>query len=256
MYDVTKLVSEKVWKKLLKILPTQRQKRLGRKKCRKEALLNGVLQVLANGGAWRKIAECGCSYASCFRYFQELQRRGELKLIFEALAQNKTNIKEGALDTTTATSFRFKRLTGWDGKHKKIGTKISLFSDKIGFPADVGFGKGNIHDGDFVDGHIKNTAGRRKIILNLDKIYASLELRRKMRKKGTKINMQMRGNDYKRKRGPKFIFEASKYKVRFMIERLNAWLKNFGRIRIRKDRNPAMFKAFVYLGLIIVLIRR
>lgn len=256
MYDVTKLVSKKVWKKLLIILPTPRQKRLGRKKCRKEALLNGVLQVLVNAVSWWKIAECGCSYASCFRYFQELQRRGKLKLIYEVSAKEKTDIKEGALDTTTSTSFRFKRLTGWSAKHKKIGTKISLFSDKKGSPADVGFGKGNVHDGDFVGGHLKNTAGRRKRILNLDKIYASLQLRRSMRTKGIKINMQMRGKDYLRKRGPKFSFEASKYKVRFMIERLNAWLKNFWRIRIRRDRNPAMFKAFVYLGLIIVLIRR
>lgn len=255
MYDITKLISQKQFEKLLRLLPTPRQKRLGRKKCKKEALLNGILQVLINGVAWKKMAECGCSYASCFRYFQELQRRGELKLIYETLAKDRTDITEGAIDTTTATSFRFKRMTGWNTKHAKIGTKISIFSDKTGLPADVSFGKGNNHDGNFVDDHIGNTVGRRKKILNLDKIYVNLDLRRKMRVKGTKINMKMRKRDYIRKRGPKFKFEASKYKVRFLIERLNAWLKNFWRIRIRRDRNPAMFKAFVYLGLIIILIR-
>jgi len=81
------------------------------------------------------------------------------------------------------------------------------------------------------------------------------EFRRKMKKKGIKINMQMREKDYLRKKGQKFRFEASKYKVRFLIERLNAWLKNFWRIRIRRDRYPVIFKAFVYLELIIVLIR-
>jgi len=171
------------------------------------------------------------------------------------LVEDKTDIKEGAIDTTTSTSFRFKRLTGWNTKHAKIGTKISIFSDKYGLPADVSFGKGNIHDANFVGNHLKETVGRRKKIINLDKIYASLEFRRKMINKGTKINMEMRNGDYTRKRGPKFKFEASKYKVRFLIERLNAWLKNFWRIRIRRDRYPAMFKAFVYLGLIIVLIR-
>jgi len=255
VYDITKLISQKQFKNLLRLLPTPRQKRLGRKKCKKEALLNGILQVLINGVAWKKMAECGCSYASCFWYFQELQRRGKLKPICQMLAEDKTDIKEGAIDTTTATSFRFKRLTGWNTKHAKIGTKISIFSDKYGLPADVSFGKGNNHDGDFVDNHLENTAGRRKNIINLDKIYASLDFRRKMRRKGTKINMQTRANDYIRKRGPKFKFEALKYKVRFLIERLNAWLKIFWRIRIRRDRNPAMFKAFVYLGVIIVLIR-
>jgi len=255
VYNVNKLLPQKQFEKLLKHLPTSRQKKEGRKRCEKRALLNGILQVLVNGIAWKKIAECGCGYVSCWRYFKEIQRRGKLKLIYETLAKQYTDVVEGAFDTTSSTSFRFKRLTGWDAKHKKTATKISLFSDIKGLPVDVEFGKGNTHDGSFVESHIENTAGRRKKIINLDKIYASLDLRRKMRRKGTKINMQIRRGDYTRKRGPKFKFEASKYKVRFLIERTNAWLKNFWRIRVRRDRNPAMFKAFVYLGLIIVLIR-
>ena len=147
-------------------------------------------------------------------------------------------------------------MTGWDGKHKKIGTKISLFTDKTGLPADVDFGKGNTHDGSFVPGHIKKTAGRRKRILNLDKIYVSLDLRRTMRQKGTKINMEMRVGDYIRKRGPKFRFDKEKYQMRFLVERTNGWLKSFRHIRTRRDYHLAMFKAFVYLALIIVLIRQ
>ena len=256
MYDVTKLVTQKQFIVLLHLLPTQRQKQEGRRRVQKEALLNGILQVLVNGVCWRKIADCGCSYTSCWRYFKELQRRGELKLIYEVLAGEKTDISEGAIDTTTATSFRFKHMTGWDGKHKKIGTKISLFTDTQGAPADVDFGKGSTPDPSFLPLHIKKTAGRRRKIINLDKIYVSLELRRTMRKKGTFINMQTRKGDYIRKKGPKFSFKASKYQVRFLVERTNAWLKNFWRIRIRRERNPAMYKAFVYLALIIILIRR
>lgn len=255
MYDITKLVPVCIFETLLRILPTPRQKRRGRKRVTKKALLNGILQVLVNGVGWRKVADCGCGYASCWRYFQELQRRGKLKLVYQALAQDKTNVIEAAIDTTTATSFRFRRMTGWDGKHKKIGTKISIFADKDGLPADVDFGKGSKHDGRFLPRHITNMAGRRKRILNLDKLYASLEFRREMRRKGTKINMETRSRDYTRKRGPKFGFDKEKYKVRFQIERLNAWLKNFWRIRIRREYRPAMFKAFVYLALIIILIR-
>lgn len=255
MYKYTKLVSEKVFAELMEILPTSKQKRFGRKRCPKIALLNGILQVLVNGVAWEKIADCGCSPVSCWRYFQELQRRGKLKLIYEALAREKTNIEEGALDTTTTTSFRFKSMTGWDGKHKKIGTKISLFTDKKGLPADVDFGKGSMHDRRFVKEHIKKTAGRRKRVLNLDKGYTSLEFRRGMRKKGTYVNMEMRAGDYVRKRGPKFGFNEEKYKVRFLVERTFGWVKSFRRLRIRRERHAAMFKAFVYLALIIVLIR-
>lgn len=255
MYDSTKLVSKKVFRELLRLLPALRKKQRGRPRIEKRALLNGILQVLVNGVTWGRIAPCGCSYISCWRYCNELQRRGKLKLIYETLAKAKTDIIEGAIDTTTATSFRFKRMTGWDGKHKKIGTKISLFSDKTGLPADVAFGKGSQHDGGFVAGHVKQTAGRRKRVLNLDKIYVNLELRRNMRNSGTFVNMEMRSRDYRRKRGPKFSFNKVKYQVRFLVERLNAWLKNFWRIRTRREYKPAMYKAFVYLALIIILIR-
>lgn len=256
MYDVTKLVKQTVFEALMNVLPTPRQRKRGRKRIAKQSVLNGVLQVLVNGIAWRKIAECGASPVSCWRYFHELQRRGKLKLVYEVLADEHTDIIEGAIDTTTATSFRFKLMTGWDGKHKKNGTKISLFTDKNGLPADVAFGKGSQHDTTFMASHIKKTAGRRKRMLHLDKGYTGVEFRRQMRKKGTKINMETRQGDYTRKRGPKFQFDKEKYKTRFLVERVNAWLKNFWRIRIRQDRLPAMYKGFVYLGLIIVLLRQ
>ncbi len=256
MYDVTKLVKKEVYEQLLVLLPTPRQKRRGRKRARKESLVIGILQVLKHGIPWNEIASCGASGVSCWRYFQELQRRGKLKLVYMALGGEQTNITEGAIDTTTATSFRFQRMTGWDGKHTKCGTKISLFSDTVGLPADVQFGKGNTYDGHFVPAHLKQTAGKRKKVLNLDKMYTSIILRRKLRTMGIKVNMQTKHGDYIRKRGPKFRFDKEKYTTRFLIERLNAWIKNFWRVRIRRDYKPAMYKAFVYLALIIVLLRQ
>lgn len=130
MCDYTKLVSQQVWDELMKQLSVLRQRRFGRRRCAKEALLNGILQVLINGTAWGKIAFCGCSYVSCFRYFQEFQRRGKLKLIYKTLAGTKTDITEGMIDTTTVDSFEFRHLTGWDGYKKKVGTKVSLFVTK------------------------------------------------------------------------------------------------------------------------------
>ena len=89
----------------------------------------------------------------------------------------------------------------------------------------------------------------------MDKVYASLELRREMRKRGCHVNMKMRRGDYTRKRGPKFKLDEEKYQVRFLVEKCFAWLENFRRVRIRREHRLAMFKAFVFLGLIIVLLR-
>lgn len=255
MNKVTSLVKPCVYEYLLKQLPTPRQKRLGRRRCSKEALLWGILQVLKLGIPWNQIRDSDCSGVSCWRYFGEIQRRGKLKLIYEALALTKTDISQGAIDTTTSTSFRFRSLTGWDGKHRKVGTKISLFTDIKGLPADVSFGKGSVHDLRFIQGHLRNTHLRRKKTLNLDKGYTSLDLRRNLRNSGTVINMEMRRGDYTAKRGPKFSFNKEKYRVRFLVERTNAWLKSFWRIRVRRDYKVSMFKAFVYLALIIILVR-
>ena len=82
MYNVTKLVKQTVFEELLMVLPTPRQKQFGRKRVSKQSVLTGILQVLVIGIAWRKIAECGASPVSCWRYFHELQRIGKLKLIY------------------------------------------------------------------------------------------------------------------------------------------------------------------------------
>jgi transposase len=255
MYDHTKLVQEAVWQELLAVLPTPMQHHYGRPRVAKEALLCGILQVLANGVAWKKIADCGCSYVTCWRYLNELERRGKLKLVYEVLARQKTDISEGAIDTTTVTSFRFARMVGWDGKHKVNGTKVSLFTDRNGLPADVIMDKANRHDGTFVQNHVNHTNGRRRTVINMDMIYSNLGMRRQLRNKGITMNVQTRPDYYKRKRGPKFGFDKQKYQIRFYVERTNAWLKAFRRVRMRRDQHPAMFKAFVYLALIVILMR-
>lgn len=255
MYDINKLIPPQVSEELLKLLPTPKQKKRGRKRCEKESLFNGIIQVLRLGIPWKNIFDCGASGSSCHRYFREITRRGKFKKIFKQLSLKKTNIIECASDTDSTTSYRFSRGVGRDGRHKKPSTKISLLTDIIGLPADVQFGKGNLPDPSFLSSHLKNTSGRRKKILNLDKIYVSLNLRREMRSKGTFVNMEMRHGDYIRKIGPKFKLKEDKYKVRFLIERTFAWIENFKRCKFRLDYTLSSFKSWVYLALIIILIR-
>lgn len=255
MYDSTKLLSRDNFNKLVALLPTPRQKKRGRKKVQKEPLIRGILQVLVNGVAWKKIADCGSSYISCWRYLEELQRRGKLKLIHHLLAKQKTDITDGAIDTTTIDSFEFQYLSGWDGWNHKMGVKVSLFTGKKGLPADVAFGKGNLDDKRLIPIHLDNTRGIRKKQLTLDKKYMSIPLRRELRKKKIRANMKWREQDFKRKRGPKFKLDEQSYAKRFELERTNGWLKAFRSLRLRRSYHPAMFKALVYLALIIILIR-
>lgn len=255
MYDVTRLIPQTQFDQLMEMLPDPQSKRMGRKRCDKASLLTGIVQVMVLGIPWYQIFDCGCSFMSCYRYFKEMQRRGLFKKQFSQLSKTKTNVIESASDTNTIKSFRFKAEVGWDGKHKVFGTKISLLTDINGLPADVIIESAKIHDGTYCDKHLKNTRGRRKRILNLDKIYTSAERRRKCKRSGIKINMETRSGDYTRKRGPKFSFDEEKYKIRFKVERTFAWIENFRRVKYRVDRHISSYRAFVYLALIIILVR-
>ena len=255
MYDITKLLPQSQLKELLTLLPSPTNKRFGRPRCKQKYLLTGIIQVLVLGIGWNQIFNCGCSSSSCYRYFKELQRRSIYKQLFKKLSKTKTNITECASDTDTIKSYRFKAQVGWDGRHQVNGTKISLLSDIDGLPADTIIETAKTFDGNFIDRHMENTRRRRKKILNLDKIYVSLKRRREYRNKGTYVNMQTRSKDYIHKRGPKFQVKEEKYQVRFKIERTFAWVENFKRVKYRVDRYISSYRAFVYLALIIILIR-
>lgn len=255
MYDSSKLLPKSQLHQLCQLFPTPRQLRRGRRRVSKEALLTGILQVLRNGCAWEKIADCGASYVSCFRYLQELQRRGKLKLVFQTLAHQRKDVTVASIDTTFIVSFRFRHMVANSGKHRSEGTKVSLMCDRMGLPVDVVFDKGNVDDKAFVPKHIRNTHGKRKRVLNLDKGYISIVLRRAMRQKKIRINMETRAIDYTRKRGRRFWFDKQIYQTRFELEKLNGWVKANRSLRLRRSAHPSMFKAFVYLALILVLIR-
>lgn len=249
------IISENVFLYILDLLPNPKTNKLGRPKCQKEALLRGTIKVLKYDIPWNDLDISGASGISCWRYFNEIQKRGLLKQVFLALVTEHLDIEISSIDSSTATSFNFKSGVGFNGKHKKYGTKISVLSDKNGFPYDIEFDKGSKHDLHFVQKHIKNTCGKRKKISNLDKGYTSIELRRNMRKKKIHINMETRKNDYTRKKGPKFKLDKENYAFRSLIEQKFGWMKAFRRVRTRKDHKLAMYKGFVYLSAIIVLIR-
>ena len=248
------ILSSKVENQLLGFLPNPKQLKTGRKRCQKKALLQGIIVVLKYDIPWNDLDIPGASGTSCWRYFKELCRRGLFKLVCEAIAHENLNIKVCSIDSSVATSFNFKDLVGFNGKHKKYGTKISVLSDANGLPYDIEFGKGSIHDLTFVPKHMGNTAKIRKSLVNMDKGYTSIDLRRNLALKKIKVNMETRKNDYHHKRGPKFKLNQQIYKLRFNIEKTFGWLKAFKRVRTRKDRYSAFFKGFVYLSAIIVLI--
>ena len=75
MKDRSKFVSKSQVQQLVRLLPTPRQKRFGRKRVTKESLVTGIVQVVVMGIAWRDIHDVGCSYVSCYRHFYIAENR-------------------------------------------------------------------------------------------------------------------------------------------------------------------------------------
>ena len=51
-------------------------------------------------------------------------------------------------------------------------------------------------------------------------------------------------------------YDTEEGQHRFIVERTNAWLKSFRRLRNRFDYQIASFEAFLYLTIIIICVRR
>jgi len=248
-------LSQSVVNRIVDLLPTPRYKGTGRPHAPIGSVVTGVLIRLLFNIPWYCISPDNCSGITCYRYFREIQRRGLFKNIFYELIRDKIDASVCSIDTTVSTSFRFKFMVSFNGKHKKYGTKISLIIDRNGLPVDVVFDTGKAHDLKMLGKHTDRIKQIRVKLINLDKGYTSIKMRRDMRLKRIKINMETRRNDYTRKRGPKFSIKEDIYKQRFEIEQKNAWIKGYKAVRHRLDRYASSYKGMVYMALIVILVK-
>ena len=53
-----------------------------------------------------------------------------------------------------------------------------------------------------------------------------------------------------------YLYDKLQGKKRFVVERTNAWVKSFKRLRFRFDYKASSFEAFLYLAIIVICVRR
>ena len=87
-----------------------------------------------------------------------------------------------------------------------------------------------------------------------DRAYDSDPLRDRLVKRGLELVCPHRSNRTKPKRqdGRKL----RRYRKRWIVERTIAWLQNFRRIVVRWDRNILIYKAFIHVACIMILVKR
>lgn len=222
-------------------------------------LLPGILKVLRSGCRWRDLDRKGCpSGVTHWRRLRFWQRKSGLKNIWNLILQKlrKSSLLDlniASIDGSLVPSFNFLDTTGYSGKYKKTGTKISLLVDFLGTPLNVVFASGNRHDAPFAIATIANNClGKPKTILG-DKGYDSDKLRAFLKRAGIYPNISPR-NIKNRKVEPDY--NKILGKMRFKVERTNAWIKSFRRLHFRFDYTLVSFKAFTYLAMIVICLRK
>jgi len=167
-----------------------------------------------------------------------------------------------SIDGSLIQSFAFKEKTGYSGKHHRTGTKISTISDATGIPIAMVTAKGNIVDITLADTTVSSIRISKGSVIggkiNADKGYDCLEFRKYAADWGLIPNIPKRSCTKGDADDTLWFYMYNKIegKKRYVIERTNAWLKSFRRIRTRFDYKASSFEAFLYLAIIVICVRR
>lgn len=239
-------------------------------------LLPGVLFVLRSGCRWRDLDRfrrfrddpSGITHWRRLRYWRNSPAFKKLwDFLLKGLSlEEKLDLNLISLDGSLIPSYEFKEKTGYSGKHNLTGTKISSLVDHNGLPLALTLTSGERNDMVLAEFTLENThinvrgnKGEQNSTLLADKGYDSKPFKYFLFTKGIKANIPER--EFKRKHKRKYLPINSGYdqtlgKNRFVVERTNAWIKSFKRLKFRFDRSALSFEAFLYLGIMVILVRR
>jgi transposase len=130
-------------------------------------------------------------------------------------------------------------------------------ADRSGLPIAACIGSASPHETKFVEQLIAERVVREvPHTVIADKAYDSDKLDQRLLKKGVRLvapNIKRKG---RRRSPPEDGRRLRRYRRRWKIERLFAWLQNFRRLVIRYERHAANFLGFLHLGCALILLRQ
>ena len=141
------------------------------------------------------------------------------------------------------------------GKTKRgNGTKLIAMADGAGLPIAISIGSASPHEVKLVETTLKArfTKVRPKRLIG-DRAYDSDPLGERLRQQGIQMIAPHKVN--RKKASSQDGRALRRYRRRWKIERLFAWLQNFRRIQVRHDRILENYLGFVLLGCMIIFLR-
>ncbi|HEX2054760.1 MAG TPA: IS5 family transposase [Actinomycetota bacterium] len=240
-------------------------------------LLPGILRVLRSGCRWRDLNQPGSpSGVTHWRRLRYWHRRQGYRQVWHALLNFLVQGKRldrslVSLDGTLIPSQEFAEQTGYSGKHRAVGTKLSLLVDRAGTPLAVSVAPGNYHDTPLgvltlanivrplptLRDILPDAAKTAEPTLLADKGYDSLRFRQFVHDHGFRPLIPTRACiPVEQATGELYAVDTALQRKRYVVERTLGWLKGFRRLRYRVDRTAASFQAFVYLAILVLCVRR
>jgi len=141
------------------------------------------------------------------------------------------------------------------GKTKRgKGTKLMAVADGTGLPIAISVGSASPHEVKLVETTLNHRFVKEKPERLIgDRAYDSDPLDARLRQQGIEMIAPHKVN--RRKARTQDGRPLRRYRKRWKVERLFAWLQNFRRIQVRHDRFLENYLGFVLLGCLLILLR-
>ena len=217
--------------------------------------MNGVLWVLRTGAPWADLPDRYPSFQTCHRRFQQWVRSGVITRIMTALAHELS--VPGAIDVREAfrREFRTREKRGREaGKTKRgKGTKIMAVADRNGLPVSVCAESATPHEVTLaLPTLLQMVVSEAPQNLIGDSAHDSDRLDAELRFYGIVVIAPHRRN---RRNSTQDGRRLKRYRRRWKIERLFAWLQNFRRLVVRYERHAENFLGMLQLASSLILLR-
>ena len=196
-------------------------------------MLNGILWVLGHSGG--NLPSQYPPYQTCHRRFQQWVQEGKLERILQALAEElqargKLHLEEAFIDASFTGAKKGGLAVGTTKRGK--GTKIIALADDHSLPLAVSIESASPHEGQLVEGVLGNSfLDTLPTRLIGDKAYDS---DRSDRDLNDRYGIEMIAPHRGERRTPTQDDRAlRRYRRRWRVGRLFAWLRHFRRLLIR-----------------------
>lgn len=219
-------------------------------------MLGGILWVLKTGARWRDLPDRYSPYQTCHRRLQQWGRSGAMEQVLQAFAstlleQRRIDLSEAFIDGTFVPAKRGGAAVGPTKRGK--GTKIMAVADRSGLPIALHIESAPPHEVTLVEDTLATTfLGDLPERLIGDRAYDSDRLDEVLRDGGVEMISPHRRGRRKTQDGRKL----RRYKRRWKVERLFAWLFGWRRLVVRYEQYPENFLGLVQLACVLILLRR